>query len=176
MGSYNIYHLHIPLACFPILLRGTDLMLYYMMKWVSLYATGENWGSAIRACSKSKIWTFLIEWHFLCRKGSCEAPKVGKQPLISSICRGGPYSNYNIDMIDKRVFIYTTGGKFDLFWSKICPNVRTEWPSYAGNNFFHLEHIMGEPVGPAKGTGSAKRLWAPILAGSRLLGKTSIII
>ena len=36
--------------------------------------------------------------------------------------------------------------------------VRTEQPPYAGKFFFHLELIMGEPVGPAKGTGSAKRL------------------
>ena len=32
-------------------------------------------------------------------------------------------------------------------------------------NFFHLELIMGEPIDHAKGTGSAKILWAPILAG-----------
>ena len=119
-------------------------------KWVSLYATGNNWGSAIRACSKCKIWTFVNEWHFLCRNRSCEAPKVGEQPLISSIFRGGPYSNYNIDMIDKRVFIYTTGGNWgSAIWA--CSKCKfwaflIEWPFICRKGSSEAPNVGEQPT------------------------------
>ena len=37
---------------------------------------------------------------------------------------------------------------------------------------FHLEHIMGEPIGPAKGTGSANRLWPPYVDHFSILLQT----
>ena len=65
-----------------------------------------------------KIWTFLLEWYFLCCNGSCKARNVGEQLVRSEIFPGGPYSNYNIDIDDNLLWwflVHLTMGFHNIY-------------------------------------------------------------